>query len=159
MDFWSWETCASVGVEAIPITLGIAYYLLNRRARRRRRKARYAAMLHAELAAMRRVVQEFQGGDGYYDGEPAPLPQKVYDGLVSSAKISRFDIIIQKSIHHLYRRVARYNHSFPAELVNDIGGIEGFLDELGGTIYQIDQIRIHNSPGRLWRRTLTRIGL
>ena len=116
-------------------------------------------MLHAELTTIRLAVREFQGGDGYYDGEPAPLPQKVYDGLVNSAKISRFDAIIQKNIHHLYRRVARYNHNFPAELVNDIGGIEGFLDELDGTIHMIEQIRIRNSPSRLWRRILTPIGV
>ena len=113
------ELCVDYGaplVEALPLGLGAAYYLGNRRARGMQRNVRYADMLLTELETMAKHLG-LPDERLYLPITMCNLSCNVYDGLVSSTNLSYFDKLVQENLHSFYRIVKQYNLELESERV------------------------------------------
>lgn len=130
-----WEWLASYGIQGM--TTGvvlITVYFVKNYLQTRADRVRYAGMLLVELKAIYTATSPFTSYRSLKNWR-GPLPTNVYDGLVSSTELSKFNATLQARLHDLYRDVTNYE-----------------IDALGDAVYYMYQdvrdFRRHNE----WRR-------
>ncbi len=112
----------------------MSVYFVQSYLRTREERVRYAGMLLVELRRIYVATSPFttRGSKRYWSG---PLPKNVYDGLVSSTELSKFDSTLQISLHDFYRDVAL-----------------GKLGDLGDVVYQLYHDVRNFQRRNEWRR-------
>ena len=128
----------TITLEVILGAGGFLWYILNRRARDRRIKARLASTLLDELVT---ILSRIRTAKEHPDSDQPlfPLPSSTYNGLTSSTNISYFDRRIPGVLHGIYTTIEELHFiQRPTTHANLIKNIEqtaiGNLDEMLGTV-------------------------
>ena len=133
MSDWEWLAGYSIHGVVTGLVL-MSVYFVQSHLRMREERVRYAGMLLVELRRIYVATNPFttHGFRQYWRG---PLPNNVYNGLVNSTELSKFDSTLQMRLHDFYRDVAL-----------------GKLGDLGDVVYQMYHDVRNFQRRNEWRR-------